>query len=91
MRWTQEDILKLAASVERYSRHPLAEAILQKAKIEKIDLIDASCLSESKGDGLKAQVDGHDIIITSRKKMHALCPDSEQSLLPQGMGWNASY
>lgn len=74
------DVLELVASVERYSKHPLSGAILEKALDEKIKLIDAQQISEPKGAGLRGIVHGHEVIITSRKKI----PDI--SLLPQGAG-----
>ena len=50
------EILKLVASMERYSKHPLASAILEKAAEEKISLIDAKQISEPKGAGLQGTV-----------------------------------
>jgi heavy metal translocating P-type ATPase len=64
-----QEVLKLAASVERYSKHPLASAILEKANKEKIKLVDASQINEIKGMGLKGVVDGHEVIVTSRKHL----------------------
>jgi cation transport ATPase len=47
------EILKLIASVERYSKHSLASAILEEAEEENIQLIDAQKISEPKGAGLQ--------------------------------------
>lgn len=81
-----KEVLKLAASVERYSKHPLASAVLEKAAEEGIELIDAGQISEPKGEGLRGIVDGHEVIITSRKRLHQLGLEKELSLLPQGTG-----
>jgi heavy metal translocating P-type ATPase len=81
-----KEILKLVASMERYSKHPLASAILAKAEEEKISLINAKQISESKGEGLKAVFDGHNVIITSRKQLNKFGLEKDAALLPQGMG-----
>lgn len=81
-----KDILKLVASIERYSKHPLASAILEKAEEENVQLIDAQQISEPKGAGLRGTVNKHEVIITSRKQLKAFGLEKELSLLPQGMG-----
>lgn len=80
------NVLQLVASMERYSRHPLAEAILNKARDEKIVLLDAMRVNEPKGEGLRGVVDGHEVIITSRKKLNELHLREENIDLPSGLG-----
>lgn len=80
------EILKLVASIERYSKHPLANAILEKAREENIKLIDAKQISEPKGAGLQGIVDGHEVIITSRKRLDKLGLEKDVAVLPQGAG-----
>lgn len=80
------EILQLVASIERYSKHPLASAILEKAVIENIKLIDAKRISEPKGAGLQGTVDGHEVIITSRKQLETFGLGKDVSVLPQGAG-----
>ncbi len=81
-----EEILKYAASMERYSKHPLAHAILQKAIDEKIELMDATSIREEKGKGLLGVVNGHEITITSRRHLERLGLSEAQNQLPTGMG-----
>lgn len=81
-----EEVLKLAASMERYSKHPLASAILEKAAEEKIKLSDALRISEPKGAGLQGTVDRHEVIITSRKQLDKFGLGKEVAVLPQGAG-----
>ncbi|MDP1879516.1 MAG: heavy metal translocating P-type ATPase [Parachlamydiaceae bacterium] len=81
-----KEILKLVASVERYSKHPLASAILEKAAEENVKLIDAQKISEPKGAGLHAIVNEHEIIITSRKQLDKIGLGKDLSILPQGAG-----
>lgn len=80
------EILKLVASVERYSKHPLSIAILEKTAEENIRLIDAKQISEPKGEGLQGTVDGHEVIITSRKKLVKLGLEKDAAALPKGAG-----
>lgn len=80
------DVLKLVASIERYSKHPLASAILEKAVEEKIKLIDVQQISEPKGAGLRAIVDQHEVVITSRKQLNKFGLEKDAAILPQGAG-----
>lgn len=80
------EILKLVASMERYSKHPLASAILEKASEENISLVDAKQISEPKGEGLQATFDGQRVIITSRKHLAKFGLEKDAALLPEGMG-----
>lgn len=61
--------LTYAASVEQYSKHPLAHAIVEAARKAGASLIEAKEISEAAGQGLHGNVDGHAIIITSRAKL----------------------
>lgn len=80
------EILKLVASIERYSKHPLASAILEKAVEENIPLIDAQEISEPKGAGLRGRVKDHEVIVTSRKQLDKFGLGKDAALLPQGAG-----
>lgn len=80
------EVLKLVASIERYSKHPLANAILDKASEENIELIDAKHINEPKGEGLRGVVNEHEIVITSRKQLNRLGFKKDSTSLPEGMG-----
>ena len=54
----------LAASLERYSKHPLAKPILQVAERLQVSLLDATELGELPGKGLERTVDGVHVRIT---------------------------
>lgn len=79
-------ILKMAASIERYSKHPLAGAIVEKALEEKIGLLEVGQIKEAKGEGLQGRIGGDEIIVTSRKRLDVLGLKDKQNLLPQGVG-----
>jgi len=65
------NVLTLVASLERYSKHPLARAIIEEAKAEGLDSPQATDVGEAPGQGLRGTVLGQDIEVTSRKKMIA--------------------
>ena len=69
------DILQSVASLERYSKHPLASAILQSAEKNKLAMIEAESVSEKPGQGLTGKVAGEEIFVTSRKKLLQKQPD----------------
>jgi heavy metal translocating P-type ATPase len=59
-------VLQLAASLERYSKHPLAAPILEAASERQLALIDASEVRERPGEGLRGIVRDEDVRITGR-------------------------
>ena len=67
----QKEVLTLVASLERYSKHPLARAILAAAKEAGIQLPEATEVGEQPGQGLRGTVSGHVVQITSRNKLLA--------------------
>jgi heavy metal translocating P-type ATPase len=69
--FTQPEVLTLVASLERYSKHPLARAILAAAKDGALQLPEATEVSEQPGQGLRGTVSGHQLQITSRNKLIA--------------------
>ncbi len=69
--FAQRDVLRLVASLERYSKHPLARAILAAAKKDTLELLEVTEVSERPGEGLRGTVSGHQLQITSRGKLAA--------------------
>ncbi len=65
----ESDVLRAAASLERYSKHPLARAILEAASRANLPLDPVLKVSESQGEGLLGAVGGHQVWITGRKKV----------------------
>ncbi len=62
-------LLQSAASLERYSKHPLAKAVLEAAKREQIPLMNVGDVSEAPGTGLTGHIDGHAWTLTGRGKL----------------------
>lgn len=69
--FSQKEVLTLVASLERYSKHPLARAILAAAESESIELAEASEVSEPPGAGLRGMVLGRHVQVTSRSQLTA--------------------
>ena len=65
----QKEVLTLAASLELYSKHPLARAILAAARAEGLHLQQASHVSEPPGKGLRGTVSDRQVQLTSRGKL----------------------
>ena len=59
-------VLGLVASLERYSKHPLAHAVLASAAAAGIPLQEVTEISEPPGQGMRGTVGGHTVRITSR-------------------------
>ena len=66
-----EDVLRLAASLEQYSKHPLAGAILRTAEENRLKLAPVRLISEKPGEGLRGLVGDHEVKITSRNRLLA--------------------
>ncbi|MDD5322739.1 MAG: heavy metal translocating P-type ATPase [Methylococcales bacterium] len=64
----KQDVLKLIASLERYSKHPLSSAILKAAEQADLSLLSVTNITEMPGEGLKGLVAGKRVQITSRKQ-----------------------
>ena len=64
-------VLQLAASLEQYSKHPLASAIVSEAKRDGIPSLPVDEISERPGQGLRGAIEGHSVRITGRNKLPA--------------------
>lgn len=62
---TKEELLQMAASLERNSEHPIAAGILRKAKELDLKLSDPKNFQNITGKGIKATLDGNEISIVS--------------------------
>ena len=62
---SQDDLLRLAAGVERASEHPLALAIVEAATTRSLDVPDVTDFDSPVGRGAQGTVDGHRIVLGS--------------------------
>ncbi|MEK7073184.1 MAG: heavy metal translocating P-type ATPase [Patescibacteria group bacterium] len=63
------DILRVAASAERSSEHPLARAIVVAAEADKIALVEPTNFAAVTGAGVRATIDGVAVLVGTRKLM----------------------
>jgi len=65
----ENELLQLTGSVENASEHPLAQAIVDKAKAKKIKLKKLNKFESISGKGVKAKIGNKEILIGNRKLM----------------------
>jgi Cu+-exporting ATPase len=81
----ENEILLLAASVERSSEHPLADAIVRSANERQLELSKVEEFDSPTGKGAAGKVDGKSVLLGNSKYLaslgidtHALQPDGER-------------
>jgi len=67
--YSEEDVIRLAASLESNSEHPLAEAIVASAKSRDIALSDVSDFNAITGQGVEARVGEQSLLLGNKKLM----------------------
>ena len=67
-----DELLRLAASLERASEHPLAAAIVSGAQERMVTLANAEDFRSVTGKGVLGRVDGHDVALGNRRLMEDL-------------------
>lgn len=72
----RSDLLQLIASAEQHSEHPLAQAILEAAEEEGLDLLPVSHFEAIVGRGLSAQVEGKHLLVGNESLMEEKNIDS---------------
>ena len=84
-RFQRDKVLSLVASIEQYSKHPLADSIVRRGREEDVPLHEVSEVHEPPGQGLRGCIDGHEVRLTSRKQ---LCKEQPaiDDLLPAQTG-----
>jgi len=74
--FNRSDLLQLIASAEQHSEHPLAQAILEAAEEEGLDLLPVSHFEAIVGRGLSAQVEGRQLLVGNESLMKEKSIDS---------------
>ena len=67
--FTEEEVLRLSASAERGSEHPLGEAIVAGARERGLELSEPKDFAAIPGHGIAATVDGRRVLVGNRKLM----------------------
>ncbi len=81
-----DDVLRLAASLEQYSKHPLAGAILTAAEAKHLTLAPVRLISEKPGEGLRGVAGDDTVEITGRTKVLASGSVASADLPAAGSG-----
>ncbi len=61
--WTENQVLSLAAAVESQSEHPLAQAVVRRAKASQLSIAEADEFVSVTGGGVQATVEGRRVLI----------------------------
>ncbi len=67
--FSSSEVLQLAASLERYSKHPLARAIWKAAEAERVAPAEVSQVSEDPGRGIEGLIHGKRVGILGRRQV----------------------
>jgi len=78
----EDELLRLVASAERASEHPLGEAIVRGAKERGLPLAEAATFEAVSGGGIRARVEGLEVLVGSRRFLSEASV-SEDGLLPE--------
>ncbi len=81
--FTEEEVLRLAASAEQGSEHPLGRAIVERAEAERLGLEAPQAFQAIRGKGVVAKVDGATVLVGSRRLMqdHGVDPSSLEAAM----------
>ena len=74
--WEEAQLLRLAATLERGSEHPLAAAIVQGAAAREVVPVEATAFESITGKGVKGTVDGRAVALGNRALMDELAVDT---------------
>jgi Cu+-exporting ATPase len=62
----EDEVLRLAASLERHSEHPLAMAVVDAARSRNVDILEVSDFSSTTGKGVAGTIGGSRVLVGSR-------------------------
>ncbi|TLN01001.1 cation-translocating P-type ATPase, partial [bacterium] len=74
---SEEELLVLAASAERYSEHPLAEAVRNAAVSRGLQLLEPVAFAAVPGLGVRARIDDRDVAVGSRRLVDDVFSNAE--------------
>ncbi len=67
--YSEDQVLRLAASAERGSEHPLGKAVIRAAEEKQLEIPSASSFKAIPGRGILVDNDGHTVLLGNRKLM----------------------
>ncbi len=80
---SENELVKLAASIEKNSNHPIAKAIVRAANDMNLELSQTSSFENITGKGLKAEVEGKKVLAGNRKLLETYNVEIPQSVLEE--------
>lgn len=80
---SENELVKLAASIEKNSNHPIAKAIVRAANDMNLELSQTSSFENITGKGLKAEVEGKKVLAGNRKLLETYNIEIPQSVLEE--------
>ena len=84
--FTENEVLSLAASLEKASEHPLAEAIIQGAKDRGVQSVETANFETITGMGVKGEINGRSVLIGNKKLLSSNGINSDElSLKAEGI------
>lgn len=83
----ERELLRLTASAEKGSEHPLAEAVVRRSEADEIPLADAADFEALAGKGVVAKVGGRDVVAGNRMLFKDLGIDLSEELLKRAEGF----
>lgn len=70
-KWKDDELLRLAASVEKGSEHPLGEAIWAEATTRGLSLVEPAGFKAEAGHGVQAEVEGRSVMVGNKRMFEA--------------------
>ena len=61
--YSKEEVLKIAASIEKHSEHPLGKAIVEEAEKQEFDVLPIEQFQSISGMGIQGIVDGKEVLL----------------------------
>jgi Cu+-exporting ATPase len=78
--WSEEQLLRLVGALEQESEHPLARAVVERAKELELRLAPATDFHSTAGGGVEGYVEGHQVIVGTRQFLEQQQVDDVTSL-----------
>ncbi|CAN5366602.1 heavy metal translocating P-type ATPase [soil metagenome] len=82
--FTADELLAAVASAEQYSSHVLATALIAAARDRNLPLSDAEWAREEATNGIRARIDGRDVVVGKFAYIEGLVPDAARTTIEPG-------
>jgi len=87
--WSENELLRLAASAERGSEHPFGDAIIKASQERNIETESPKQFRALPGHGIEANVDGHKVLVGSLRYICSLIGEECSEMLTESGKWAA--